>query len=193
MRVYMRDPNTTIGAIGLSYKSYTISLSTIAVQGSLSEVNDTFAEVLVYSKADHNDCLLHTRGDASTILQKAFAKIDEAERLAAGVINDMVTITVSRAVLHECQEALAKAIEGRHSESDCTSDGEILEANQTAINDLKATSDALYEAKKRADRGLGVWGELLGYPVSDWQDEVAVDDTRLGYREWVELQLEADQ
>jgi hypothetical protein len=29
------------------------------------------------------------------------------------------------------------------------------------------------------------WGEDAEHPVADWRDEVANDDTRLGYREWV--------
>lgn len=30
------------------------------------------------------------------------------------------------------------------------------------------------------------WDEASDYPVSDWKYEVQNDDTRLGYREWVE-------
>lgn len=35
------------------------------------------------------------------------------------------------------------------------------------------------------------WDEHPSYPVSDWQSEVANDDTRLGYRDWYEAQIEA--
>jgi hypothetical protein len=35
------------------------------------------------------------------------------------------------------------------------------------------------------------WSEDPDYPVSDWQFEVAMNDTRLGYREWVSHQREA--
>jgi len=35
------------------------------------------------------------------------------------------------------------------------------------------------------------WSEDPDYPVSDWQFEVARNDTRLGYREWVSHQREA--
>ena len=38
----------------------------------------------------------------------------------------------------------------------------------------------------------GYWGKHPRFPVSDWQTEVAEDDTRLGYWEWVEIQLEND-
>ncbi|MDF0487780.1 hypothetical protein PX554_06530 [Sphingomonas sp. H39-1-10] len=31
----------------------------------------------------------------------------------------------------------------------------------------------------------GIWGELAGHPVEDWQYEVANSDTRLGYWDWV--------
>lgn len=151
MRVYMQGTNTTIGAIGLSYKGYTISLSTIAVQHTLSDANDTFAEVLVYSKADHDDYLLQTRGDASTILQEAFVKIDEAERISAGVVNDMVTITVSRAVLRECRMAMAEAISARQN-SDAEDESE-RQSDDLAASDYSAASDAMSEAIKAADLG----------------------------------------
>lgn len=35
------------------------------------------------------------------------------------------------------------------------------------------------------------WAEVPEFPVSDWKDEVANDETRLGYRAWVEHQREA--
>ena len=31
---------------------------------------------------------------------------------------------------------------------------------------------------------IGHWDNDPEFPVSDWQYEVANDDTRLGYREW---------
>ena len=34
------------------------------------------------------------------------------------------------------------------------------------------------------------WGSDPFYPVGDWQYEVANDETRLGYWEWVEAQRE---
>jgi len=34
------------------------------------------------------------------------------------------------------------------------------------------------------------WDECSAYPVEDWRHEVAEDSTRLGYREWVNHQLE---
>lgn len=35
------------------------------------------------------------------------------------------------------------------------------------------------------------WGSDADFPVADWQYEVANDDTRLGYWEWVDAQREA--
>ena len=35
-----------------------------------------------------------------------------------------------------------------------------------------------------------IWSEDPDYPVADWKYEVANDDTRLGYWEWVENQKE---
>jgi len=37
------------------------------------------------------------------------------------------------------------------------------------------------------------WDEHTIYPVADWQHEVAEDSTRLGYREWVEHQIELNE
>ncbi|CAM5611903.1 hypothetical protein ACFSUK_04495 [Sphingobium scionense] len=34
------------------------------------------------------------------------------------------------------------------------------------------------------------WDEDSGYPVKDWKAEVANDDTRLGYRDWVDARSE---
>lgn len=36
----------------------------------------------------------------------------------------------------------------------------------------------------------GHWGEHPGHLVADWQYEVANDDTRLGYWQWVANRLE---
>lgn len=33
--------------------------------------------------------------------------------------------------------------------------------------------------------GADYWGEDADFPVGDWQFEVANDDTRLGYWDWV--------
>jgi hypothetical protein len=38
----------------------------------------------------------------------------------------------------------------------------------------------------------GNWGEHPRFPVADWRYEVANDDTRQGYWEWVEIKLEDD-
>ena len=34
------------------------------------------------------------------------------------------------------------------------------------------------------------WNDIPGYPVSDWQAEVASNDTRLGYGDWAENQYD---
>ena len=36
------------------------------------------------------------------------------------------------------------------------------------------------------------WTEDKDYPVSDWQDEVRANDTRLGYLEWIEHRRESE-
>lgn len=36
--------------------------------------------------------------------------------------------------------------------------------------------------------GDDFWGEDPDHPVADWQYEVANDDTRLGYWDWVRIQ-----
>ena len=36
----------------------------------------------------------------------------------------------------------------------------------------------------------GIWGVHPDFPVSDWRYEVANDDTRLGYWEWVQAAIE---
>lgn len=37
------------------------------------------------------------------------------------------------------------------------------------------------------------WDEIPGYPVSDWQMEVASDDTRLGYLDWADAGMQLDK
>ena len=36
------------------------------------------------------------------------------------------------------------------------------------------------------------WDEVPGHPVEDWRYEVANNDTRLGYLDWVQHRAEAD-
>jgi len=43
-----------------------------------------------------------------------------------------------------------------------------------------------YEMKIKAMNPPSHWDEDEKYPVKDWQYEVANDDTRIGYLEWVE-------
>ena len=35
----------------------------------------------------------------------------------------------------------------------------------------------------------GHWGSHPDFPISDWQDEVSNDETRLGYWYWVEVKI----
>lgn len=37
---------------------------------------------------------------------------------------------------------------------------------------------------------LAPWADDDDHPVSDWKAEVAADETRLGYQDWVEHRLE---
>lgn len=39
-------------------------------------------------------------------------------------------------------------------------------------------------------RDENMWGSHEGWPVEDWQREVAEDNTRLGYWEWVEANVD---
>lgn len=39
-------------------------------------------------------------------------------------------------------------------------------------------------------RDDNMWGSHEGWPVEDWQREVAEDNTRLGYWEWVEANVD---
>lgn len=43
-----------------------------------------------------------------------------------------------------------------------------------------------------SDQHGGHWGEDPRYPVSDWKYEVANDDTRSGYWEWVAARMSSD-
>jgi len=48
------------------------------------------------------------------------------------------------------------------------------------------------QAERIANENGGVWGEHTEYTLDDWKYEVANDDTRLGYWEWVTVRIEAD-
>jgi hypothetical protein len=41
-----------------------------------------------------------------------------------------------------------------------------------------------------ADQNGGHWGEHPDYPARDWKHEVVDGNTRLGYWDWVEAQIE---
>lgn len=45
------------------------------------------------------------------------------------------------------------------------------------------------EAEALAEDHGGVWGEHPDYPVEDWQYEVANDETRQSYWDWVIAQI----
>lgn len=40
---------------------------------------------------------------------------------------------------------------------------------------------------------MGYWDSDPDYPLSDWKYEVANDDTRMGYHEWVAAKKEEDR
>lgn len=39
----------------------------------------------------------------------------------------------------------------------------------------------------------GFWGECPIHPLSDWRHEVADDDTRLGYWQWVSSKMKEER
>ena len=44
--------------------------------------------------------------------------------------------------------------------------------------------------RKLQEQYGGEWGDHPGFPVEDWQQEVAADDTRKGYWECVKRKIE---
>ncbi len=48
------------------------------------------------------------------------------------------------------------------------------------------------ETRELSDNYGGAWGEHPEYPARDWKYEVANDDTRLGYWDWVCSQVSGD-
>lgn len=64
-------------------------------------------------------------------------------------------------------------------------DGPIFDEND---KEVKLPADPGCEA---ADETFHPWTEDTQYPVADWRHEVANDDTRLGYLDWVKHQREA--
>ncbi len=44
--------------------------------------------------------------------------------------------------------------------------------------------------RKLQEQYGGEFGDHPGFPVEDWQQEVAADDTRKGYWEWVKANIE---
>lgn len=48
-------------------------------------------------------------------------------------------------------------------------------------------------ARHLAETNGGTWGSHRRYSVADWQYEVANNDTRLGYWEWVAHQIDAEE
>lgn len=48
------------------------------------------------------------------------------------------------------------------------------------------------DIERLSEKHGGYWGEHPQYPVGDWQLEVANDDTRQGYWEWLESKLVED-
>ena len=48
-------------------------------------------------------------------------------------------------------------------------------------------------AWKICQRNGGYWGEHLGFPLKDWKREVANNDTREGYWNWVNNKVLQDK
>lgn len=62
------------------------------------------------------------------------------------------------------------------------------------FNDLFVDQELFYEAwDNRFGDGGGAWDEDPAYPLTDWQAQVVNDDTRLGYKAWVERCKNPDQ
>lgn len=56
-------------------------------------------------------------------------------------------------------------------------------------------SEAKIASLKKLQASLSVqshWDDVKDYAVRDWKQEVADDNTRLGYREWVLSMIEQD-
>jgi hypothetical protein len=59
-----------------------------------------------------------------------------------------------------------------------------------AIADFSGEAPSL-ETEEKLDTAIDVWEEHPDFPVSDWQYQVANGDTRRGYHDWVEAEMEA--
>ena len=46
--------------------------------------------------------------------------------------------------------------------------------------------DVIQVTEHQTPRPGDHWGEEIDFPVENWQDQVANDETRLGYWDWVE-------
>ena len=68
---------------------------------------------------------------------------------------------------------------------------EALEEESRHLSGVSAPQGLLFRlGTLPAEPAPSHWDEDSEFPVSDWRYEVANDDTRLGYREWVEHQRE---
>lgn len=63
------------------------------------------------------------------------------------------------------------------------------EAAREELREVGRKLDTLNQHKRR---GVSHWHEIEGHPSHDWRDEVANDDTRLGYLDWVDARIEGD-
>lgn len=103
---------------------------------------------------------------------------------------DRVTITLPRAALEAAIDGLGEAIDARSSETDCTDDDDILEAAESATDRFSDAIDQIRNAIDASTNTSSHWEEDPDWPVDDWRNLVANDDTRLGYRDWVSAQRE---
>lgn len=55
---------------------------------------------------------------------------------------------------------------------------------------MSTLDDDNTDAERLACENGGTWGSHPDYPVGDWRNEAANDETRLGYWAWVVHQIE---
>lgn len=49
------------------------------------------------------------------------------------------------------------------------------------------------EFEQHPELGDNYWGEHPGYPVAEWASEALNNDTRVGYWDWVRLNIEQEE
>jgi len=81
----------------------------------------------------------------------------------------------------DCEGEIPHVVEFHPQDQFCTLHGPVTRDVQTALRRVVSPP--------HKEHG-GFWGHYPDHPVGDWQDEVAAGNTRLGYWEWVGVQLE---